>query len=102
LHGSSTPEDEKYDRDIITFEKVNKGIYYTGILIGLLLWEKYKLDNKTTDDLIKNVFASPHKVIDDFVEEIKKDKDRLILKNVLFDLSTSMENLIIKKIHNTF
>ena len=63
----------------------------------MLLWEKYKLDNKTTDDLIKDVFASPHKVIDDFVEEIKKDKDQLILKNVLFDLSTSMENLIIKK-----
>jgi hypothetical protein len=98
LNGAFTPKNEEEDKRRIDRTKTEKwsdvNIYYIGYVIVLFLWEKYKLEKKNFEILLRDFFVSPYQMVNELVKEIKKDKDMLLLKKLLSDISTVIEPLI--------
>jgi hypothetical protein len=58
-----------------------------GRVTVLFAYEIYKKENKNSEQLLKDLIYNPWEIVEKVVREIKRDKDKKILKNTISDLS---------------
>jgi len=100
LYQLNGAENEEKDRENINKIKDKIKIHRIGEIITLFIYEKYKREGKKVEDVLKDFISSPQKIVDDLVREIKKDEDKSLLKEALFDISKSTIEYLIPNFYN--